>query len=559
MTQLTNPTIAIIGGSGKMGQWFQAFFEANKIPVLIYGRKTINSLEQVVQASDIVMISVPLSKTAKTIERVIPIVKKESLLTDISSLKEIPMQSMKKANCGTLGMHPLFGPTVLSPQGQKIVFCRQKDNPYVFFLQELFQKNGLEIIAMSASKHDKEMAVLQALPHALNILFAQTLNQHKSPLTGNLQTPVFYLQTLTMGRVLHQQPDLMRAIQQENPHVLPILKKFSLNTQRLLQINEQKNQRAFEALVTTTQKKIEQFIPFSVRQTTKIFQLLNDKSLPYKKVIAITSEKTAATIAYLGPEGTNTHNATEAVFSHPQTVLRAEETLKDVFTSIIEGQGDYGVVPAENSHEGTVRETLDLLADSPVQVVGSIDLPIHHHLLSHEKDVATITSIFSHPQALAQCKNWLKETIPNAKLIPTTSTTSGLGDPQPHSAHIASEKASVLYAVPIIAREIEEQKNNSTKFYVISLNNTEISTLQRSHTLLFLTIVNRVGVLRDILNIFASHNISLSKLESRPSLEKKWDYCFYLELDAAPESKNLQLSLRKLQMICTTIRILGRT
>ncbi len=554
--QQTKPTVLIIGGSGRMGKWFQSFFESKNINVLIYGRASKKSLTELLKKADIIMVSVPISQTERIIKLLIPNLRSDQLLCDIASLKDLSLKAMEDASCGTLGMHPLFGPSILSPKGQKIVFCHQHDNDHVTFLKKLFLQSGMEIIDLKASEHDQQMAVIQT--HAINIAFAKTL-QNQPSINSKLQTPLFTLQSLVTSRVLQQEPHLITDIQLLNPYFLPIIKDLQQSINLLVDINIRQDGKAFNNLLKRLRKKTEKIAPYALYQTNKILTMMDDKPITLSSSSIQINQNFSLKVAYLGPQGTNTHQAAMKVFANKKNIFFAKEIIDDIFQAVNEDEVDAGVVPAENSLQGTVRETLDLLSNSPLKVIGSFTLPIHHYLLSMEKDFKKITTVVSHPQALAQCKNWLTKHLPKAKIITTTSTTASLNNPKKHEAYIASEKASKIYKVPILAKNIEDNTTNLTRFYVIAKNDLQIEGLNQNNTLLFLTIFNRVGILRDILDVFARKGISLTKLESRPSLEKVWDYCFYMEVDHKEESRELKEALNEIQKFCSTVRILGRT
>ncbi|GIW61774.1 MAG: hypothetical protein KatS3mg089_0626 [Patescibacteria group bacterium] len=556
--QQTKPNVLIIGGSGRMGKWFQSFFESKKISVLIYGRASKKSLTKLLKKTDIIIVSVPIFQTEKTIKSVLPYLRSDQLLCDIASLKDLSLKAMKDAKCGTLGMHPLFGPSILSPQGQKIVFCHQHDNDHVTFLKELFLQSGMEIVDLKTSEHDQQMAVIQALIHAVNISLAKTLDNQTS-INAKLQTPLFTLQSLVTSRVLQQEPHLITDIQLLNPHFLPIIKELQKSINLLVDINIKQDRQRFTDLLEKLRKKTQKIAPYALYQTNKILTMIDDQSLNLSSSSLQIDPNFPLKVAYLGPEGTNTHQAAMKVFDNQKNIFVAKEVIDDIFQAVNEDEVDAGIVPAENSLQGTVRETLDLLSNSPLKVVGSFTLPIHHCLLSLENNFKKITTVVSHPQALAQCKNWLTDNLPKAKIVTTTSTTASLKSPRKHEAYIASEKASKIYKVPILAKNIEDNASNLTRFYVIAKYDLPVKGLNQSNTLLFLTIFNRVGILRDILDVFARKGISLTKLESRPSLEKVWDYCFYIEVDHEQESKKLKRALTEIQKYCSTVRILGRT
>ena len=261
-------------------------------------------------------------------------------------------------------------------------------------------------------------------------------------------------------------------------------------------------------------------------------------------------------IGYLGPEGTYSHQATKKLFTKYSPQLLPEKTIYDIFESIASRKIYAGVVPAENSTEGTVRETLDYLVQFNLQVNGSIDLPIHHCLLSKEKKLTDIKKIIAHPQALAQCREWLNINLPQAKRETATSNIAGIEQikNEPGIAIIGPEQAAEIYNLTVLAKNIQDNPNNTTRFYLISPSDNYEGT---TRTLLFVTVLNRVGVLRDILTVFEDFDINLSKIESRPSKEKNWDYYFFIEIDSAPSDPITHQAIDLLRQFCQTIKILG--
>lgn len=553
------PLISIIGGNGKMGQWFTNFFEDHNLSVFPIGRSSKSKIKDIVLKSDIVIISVPIAKTEAIIEQIAPFMKKDSLLTDITSLKIMPLKAMEQAQCATLGMHPLFGPGVTITKGEKIVFCKQKNNKWVDFLREVFQKADINIVEMSAEEHDYHMAYVQGLTQAINLLYAKIIFDQGSHVSKKLTTPLFTLQSLVMGRVIHQDLQLSADIQMYNPYFTPLLENLAAYSKKLLGILQEGKKDQFIALFLENQKIGKDFANFSMLHTDKILNQVTQiyGALPEKLTISNVSPNAA--IAFLGPIGTYTHHATQLVFAKKSYKQIPYDTVFQVFKAVLDSDTDFGIVPAENSIEGTVKGTIDYLLDFSLHVVGSFALPIHHQLATHENKLEDITVVTSHPQALAQCEQWIRRHIPQAEVIPTTSTTASMQEKKKGHAYICSKMATKLYNMPIFARNIEDNVKNTTRFYVIAKKQLDILGLSNKKTLIFLTIYNRVGVLRDILDILAKNDINLTKLESRPSYEKVWDYHFFIEVEERYNSRKLEEALKELEVYCPVIRILGQT
>lgn len=550
--------IHIIGGTGKMGQWLKYFLQQHSIKAQVYGRDYIKHLDALKKA-DIVVVAVPIDATEKVLTTIMPYLSKTALLADMTSVKIMPLSVMEKSPSATLGMHPLFGPSVGPLPGKKIVFCRQKDNKYVSFLQDIFEKSGLEVIEMSAEEHDYQLAYIQALTHATHLLYAKTLLEQEKTEFSKLQTPTFALHALAMGRILNQDIDMMAGIQCYNPYFIPVFTNLMENCSQLLHILESGDTKAFSQFFTEEQQAMKNFSSLSTFQTNKILRMVSEtQPVVFEKIPEKPLPK-GARISYLGPQGTYSYQATLLLFKEAMYKKIAHQTIFEVFQSVLSDESDCGIVPAENSIEGTVRGTIDYLVEFSLFVSGSLEIPIHHQLLSKEKKLTDIHTVISHPQALAQCKNWLKENLPNAKLVSAESTTAALHDIKKGHGYIASEIASKEFSLPVLKKNIEDDEHNTTRFYVITKTPIMIKGLGDKKTLLFMTVHNRVGILRDILDVFAKYDLNLTKLESRPSHEKLWDYHFFVEVEKQENDPQLKKAIKSLEVYCPVIRVLGRT
>jgi len=290
----------------------------------------------------------------------------------------------------------------------------------------------------------------------------------------------------------------------------------------------------------------------------------NASPLPAEAVQGIFREIIAAcrqlqettTIAYLGPAGTYSEAAARLHFGSTSTLV-PQPNLAEVFATAEKGTTRLGVVPIENSIEGTVNPTLDLLRQTPLQVVGEIMLPIHHQLLTKAKKLEEITEVSAHPQALAQCQRWLAHNLPKATLHEVSSNTEGarLATENPHTAAIAGKSAAGLYHLEILATNIEDQSTNTTRFLVLG----GATPAHKGHdkTSLLAITPNQPGALHHLLDCLARHDINMTKLEARPSRENNWDYVFYIDIQGHQDDPSVQLALRDLRKTATFIKILG--
>ena len=260
-------------------------------------------------------------------------------------------------------------------------------------------------------------------------------------------------------------------------------------------------------------------------------------------------------IAYLGPVATFTHQAAHSRFGGGGEFIPAR-TIADVFSLAEKGEADYGVVPIENSTDGVVGHTLDLLADSELQICSEISLPISQHLLSRG-DLGSILRVYSHPQALAQCRAWLRDNLPNAELMEVSSTARAaeMAASDPTVAAIANELAAEEYGLSFVRRRIEDNPANRTRFLVIGRSMGERSGNDR--TSILFSIKHRVGALHDALEAFLSHDVNLTRIESRPSRRKAWEYLFFVDAVGHPEDDNLGAALAELSKACMFVKVLG--
>lgn len=261
-------------------------------------------------------------------------------------------------------------------------------------------------------------------------------------------------------------------------------------------------------------------------------------------------------IAYLGPEATFTHLAAIENFGKSADYI-ATKSISDVFAEVEKERADYGVVPIENSTEGVVNYTLDMFIESDLKICAETLLEISHNLLSRNNDLKKIKRIYSHSQAFAQCRNWLEDHLPNTELIETASTAEAAQKAKKEltSAAIASDLAAKLYGLKIVASRIEDQTDNFTRFLVISKDFPAPSGNDK--TSILFSVKDRVGALHDMLVPFKKNNINLTKIESRPTKKKAWEYIFFVDFIGHLSEKNVQKALSELEEQCLYLKILG--
>jgi chorismate mutase/prephenate dehydratase len=279
--------------------------------------------------------------------------------------------------------------------------------------------------------------------------------------------------------------------------------------------------------------------------------------LIFKEIIsACLALESPLLVAYLGPEATFTHAATKRHFGLSARLL-PRRTIAEVFADVERGRATYGVIPIENSTEGIVNHTLDSFMHSDLCIIAEVLLQVSHHLLNRSGDLGGITKVYSHPQALAQCRNWLHANLPGVALVDVSSTARAaeLAAEDGTAAAVASDLAASLYNLQIASSHLEDLSGNLTRFLVIGDEASAPSGQDR--TSLMFAVRDQPGVLFEALQHFATRHINMSRIESRPSRRRAWDYLFFIDLDGHRDDLTLTEALAALQGTCEFVKVLG--
>jgi chorismate mutase/prephenate dehydratase len=265
------------------------------------------------------------------------------------------------------------------------------------------------------------------------------------------------------------------------------------------------------------------------------------------------------TIAYLGPAGTYSESAARKHFGGAPTLLPCP-AIDDVFRVIEAGHAHYGVVPIENSTEGAIGRSLDLLLSSPLQICGEINLPIHHKLMTRCVALGDVGRVYSHAQSLAQCHEWLNRNLPLVPRVPVASNAEAarLAAAEPGTAAIAGDAAAELYALPILAANIEDDPNNTTRFVIVAEHDSGVSGSDR--TSLVCSAQNRPGAVYQLLAPFADNGVSMSRLDSRPARGfggSRWEYVFYIDIEGHRSEPAVARALEELRHRAGFVKELG--
>ena len=264
-------------------------------------------------------------------------------------------------------------------------------------------------------------------------------------------------------------------------------------------------------------------------------------------------------VAYQGPPLSYAHVAAQKVFGS-QVSYSDVMTIGDVFTEVESERADYGIVPIENSIEGTVGYTLDRFIDAELTIFSEALLKIDHCLVGRVKNLSRAKRIYFHLQALAQCRSWLEENLHHLHPrdyveVLSTSMAASMASHRPDSVAIAHEDAARQYGLRVLARSIGESHRNVTRFLL--LNQEGPRRTGRDKTSLMFSIKDRVGALHDILVPFKRNRISLTKIESRPSRKRPWEYYFFVDLKGHREDRKVKQSIQSLEKHCSFLKILG--
>jgi chorismate mutase/prephenate dehydratase len=310
------------------------------------------------------------------------------------------------------------------------------------------------------------------------------------------------------------------------------------------------------------------FRPDRVAKVIEQIQHANQGPLKNEHVAAVWREIMSAClalespmrVAYLGPTGTFSEQAALQFFGSSIEHVSCA-SIDEVFRSTASGSAGYGVVPVENSTEGVVSRSLDLFLNSPLHIVGETSLMVRHNLLRLSSSMQGVDAVYAHPQALAQCQEWLTTHLPNAARHAAASNAEGarLASTNPAWAGIASERAGTQFGLHTVAHGIQDDAFNRTRFAVVCLPQTLPAppASGKDCISLVVSVANRPGAVHDLLVPLKDHGVSMTRFESRPARSGQWDYYFYIDLQGHPSQAHVGTALAELQKLCAFYKVLG--
>ncbi|MBI4697647.1 MAG: prephenate dehydratase [Nitrospirae bacterium] len=315
---------------------------------------------------------------------------------------------------------------------------------------------------------------------------------------------------------------------------------------------------------TKEKKNIKRHSPEREREILERIKKLNTGPFPaealkiiYREILSASlSLEQPVKIAYLGPSATFTHLAAMRMFGSSAEYLPVT-TIKAVFEAVSSGDAQYGVVPVENSTEGVVNYTLDMFVDSDLKIASEMMLEISHNLLSKTGRISDIRKIYSFAPATAQCRNWIEQHLPGIPILQEQSTAAAArrASKDPSCAAVASELAASMYKLKFVKRGIENYKSNFTRFLVIA--NDHPPRTGKDKTSIMFSIKDKAGALYSILNPFSKYAINLTKIESRPSKRKAWEYIFFVDVAGHIQDKNVNRAVNEVKKQCLYLKVLG--
>lgn len=346
-------------------------------------------------------------------------------------------------------------------------------------------------------------------------------------------------------------PEHRRAIDKLDAHLVRLL---SERTRHVLAIGGIKRKAGEEIYAPHRERDVLDRIcklnlgPMTDEQLRAIYREIMSSALALEKTMSI---------AYLGPEATFTHQAAIRRFGSSLNYA-AQKTIADVFIEVSKGRADYGVVPVENSTEGVVTHTLDMFVDSDLKIVSQIVLPISYCLAAKSKVAkAKIKQFYIHPQALGQCRSWIQKNLPTTEIIETSSNarSAELAAKDKSAAAVTGFLAAEKYGLVILEQDIQDNAANATRFLVLGRQCSPPTGKDR--TSLMVSVSDKVGALHEAIAAFRRYKINMTKIESRPSKRKAWEYFFFIDCDGHAQDKKVAKAIQLLGGHCNFVKILG--
>ncbi|MEM4508803.1 MAG: prephenate dehydratase [Archaeoglobaceae archaeon] len=599
----------LIYGVGDLGALLKDFFYSKGYYVKGYDVDQMKRETNSISEFDVIFVCTPMGEIRNALAHIRSEAKKNALLVDVASVKSVSISEFEKSGFDFLSIHPMFGKDSEMALANIIVIHESGREEEKIILNE-FIKSGALITKMNAEEHDKSMAKIQGLTHFLLLAFAD-LSEGVS-----YGTQIYNILRKLSARFLAQNWEMCYLIQKNaekdrEEFVSKILalneaikdkEKFrriflklreksesAENSELLLEVckitkdfNELEKMRGALKVIDSlilrllekrveiakriADKKREIDEPIEVKEVEddKIRQLLKKTTLNplavegiFEKIMKLTKEEEYSriginkTVAVLGPKGSFSEELALKVVGS-RLPLRYCSNTDEIIKLVESGEVDYGIVPIENSVNGTVLPVLDALMSHEVEVFGEAKLEVNHCLVAkRELKFGDIKVVYSHPQAIAQCMGFINNYLPNAEIRYTSSTSDAIRLLDDFSAAIVSENAAKLYKLVILRKGIQDLRDrNITRFYMIR---RKTGKMEGKITSLFFAVEDKPGALKNVLEVFYRKGFNLRKLESRPAKTGLGDYVFFVEVEAPLSEEDA----KELKLCTTFYKIIG--
>jgi len=550
-------SIGILGGTGGLGARFEQYFK-NKFPeieVLVSGRKTEITNTIIVQRCDLVIFAVPIDKTLEVIKDLIPESRANQIWADFTSIKQQPVEAMLKSKSQVCGLHPLFGP-LPEIENQTLIYCPARIDPESLgALLQLFQ--AFNLMAFSPSEHDYLMGVVQCASHMSDMVMGETLRQSGLDFETiwKVSSPSYRLKLEVMGRMFAQSPDLYADIATQNlsaPHFTHLFKKASDHLESIVAARDRAP--LLEIFESTKQYLTPEFCETAYLDS-QLF--LSSYSAQTNTVSPKTPSK--VNVAIFGDPGSHTDSASLDFSSLVGEGTRGfYGSIFKLLEALDAEQAQWGIVPYENTTEGSVLEVLDeLLAYPKIQIVAATDRSIEQYLMTAKPlDLMHIERVYSHPQALSQSKNFLRKACPGASLEAAASTSQAARRVKQAStkpwAAVGSMQLAKKMGLSVVSGNMASESNR-TRF--VLLQKSGQAHVSKVTCFSFWFTADQAGNLASVLNYFSTQKINLLKLDTRRASSDKGEYIFYI--DAAINMPEFLIHLEALKHQVAGLHILG--
>lgn len=596
-----------------MGELFRDFFYDRGYYVKGYDIDRMKRDTDKVSGFDVIFVCTPMYALEESIQHLMKEANPKSLLVDISSVKNISIPIFEKSGFDFLSIHPMFGGDSDISLSNIIVVHESGRNEEKVILDE-FVKSGAVLSRLSVEEHDRKMAEIQGIAHFLLISMADFLKCSKDEL--RYASPIFTVLYKLASRIINQNWEMYYRIQKNAEEVrerflerarhlhesLKDCRRFSEIFDELKRIytdyesstiilesykatRKAGNLEELRGLIRATDSLILRLIERRVEAAREIARIKAEKGEPielkdveeekikdvisktklnpirmkdiFERIMALTKEEEyriagiQRTVAVLGPQGSfSDEMAVKLVGS--RVPLRYCATTDEIIKLVEMGEVDFGIVPIENSVNGTVLPVIDALMSHDVEVFGEAKLEINHCLTAKRKiELREIKTLYSHPQAVAQCMGFINNYLPEVSIRYTTSTSDAAKMLDDYSAAIMSENAARFYRLYVLRKGIQDIKGrNITRFYLIR---QKTGRREGKITSMFFGVEDKPGALKDVLDVFYRKGFNLRKLESRPAGTGLGDYVFFVEVEA-PLSDD---DLKDLKNVTTFYKVVG--